>query len=80
MMSDRDAKALEARTLTQERILDALLRALALEQPTLMERVRSILIDTEFTHTGKPGLDDTLHEQIQSRIRAAEQFAAEHGG
>lgn len=79
-MADLDAKALEARTLAQERILDALLRALALEQPALLGRLRSILIDTEFTHAGKPGLADTLHEQIQSRIAAAESFAVDHGG
>lgn len=79
-MANLDAGALEARTLAQERILDALLRALALEQPTLLGRLRTILIDTEFTHVGKPGLEDTLHEQIQSRIAAAEQFAVDHGG
>ena len=79
-MAELDARALEARTLAQERILDALLRALALEQPALLGRVRSILIDTEFTHVGRPGLEDTLHEQIQSRIAAAERFADDHGG
>ena len=79
MISELDAKSLAARTLAQERILDALLRALALEQPSLLERVRSILVDTEFTHAGKPGLDETLHEQIQSRINAAARFAGEHG-
>ena len=79
MMAMRDDKALEARTLAQERILDALLRALALEQPALLERVRTVLADTEFTHAGRPGLDETLHEQIGNRIAAAECFAADHG-
>ena len=79
-MVELDAKAQDARALAQERILDALLRALALEHPSLLERVRSILIDTEFTHAGKPALDDTVHEQIQSRIEAAERFAGKHGG
>lgn len=51
-MSEQSDRALEARTMSLERILDALLRALALEQPTLLERVRSILLDTEFTHAG----------------------------
>ncbi len=78
-MSESDGRAQDARALAQERILDALLRSLALEQPSLLERVRSILIDTEFTHTGKPTPGETVHEQIQNRISAAEQFAAAHG-
>ena len=79
-MSDAASNAQDARALAQERILDALLRALALEQPSLLQRIRSILIDTEFTHSGKPGLGDTVHEQIQSRIAMAERFATEHNG
>ena len=78
-MSNIASNAQDARALAQERILDAPLRALALEQPSLLER-RSVLIDTEFTHSGKPGLGDTVHEQIQSRIAMAEQFATEHNG
>lgn len=69
----------DTRSLAQERILDALLRALALEQPKLLGVVRSVLVDTEFTHPGKPGIDQSVHQQIQSRIRQAEDFAREHG-
>ena len=71
--------ALDARLLAQERIVDALLRALALEQPNLLNTVRSILIDTEFTHSGKPGQEETVHEQIRNRIDRATRFATEHG-
>jgi hypothetical protein len=78
-MSRLEDQAQDSRALAQERILDALLRALAIEQPGLLDRMRSILVDTEFTHTGKPRLDETVHQQIQSRIGHASQFAAAHG-
>jgi hypothetical protein len=70
---------LDARFLAQERIVDALLRALALKQPQLLTAVHNILIDTEFTHTGKPGQDETVHEQIRKRIEQAASFANQHG-
>ena len=69
----------DARFLAQERIVDALLRALAIQQPELLNAVRSILIDTEFTHPGKPGHEETVHQQIKSRLEHAEEFAAAHG-
>jgi hypothetical protein len=71
--------AQDARFLAQERIVDALLRALALRQPELLGEVRSILIDTEFTHSGKPSDDQTVHQQIKSRIDRASNFADAHG-
>ena len=71
--------AQDARFLAQERIVDALLRALALQQPQLLNAVRSILTDTEFTHPGKPGQQETVHEQIKSRLELAAEFAAAHG-
>lgn len=71
--------AQDARFLAQERIVDALLRALAIEQPRLLDAVRSILTDTEFTHSGKPGEQETVHQQIKNRIELAEQFASAHG-
>ncbi|MGH3428614.1 MAG: hypothetical protein ACRDQZ_13775 [Mycobacteriales bacterium] len=69
----------DARFLAQERIVDALLRALALEQPALLASVRSILIDTEFTHAGKPGEEQTVHQQIRARLQLAAAFAHAHG-
>lgn len=72
-------RAEDARFLAQERIVDALLRALAINEPRLLESVRTILIDTEFTHTGKPGTDQTVHQQIQARLSHAREFANEHG-
>jgi len=78
-MSPSMAENTEARFLAQERIVDALLRALALNQPQLLHAVRGILIDTEFTHAGKPGEHETVHEQIRKRIDQAEAFAAQHG-
>ena len=71
--------AQDARFLAQERIVDALLRALAIEQPRLLDAVRSILTDTEFSHVGKPGEQETVHQQIKSRLELAEQFASAHG-
>jgi hypothetical protein len=71
--------ALEARFLAQERIVDALLRALALQQPELLNVVRNILIDTEFTHSGKPEQHQTVHQQIKRRLELASQFASAHG-
>jgi len=71
--------AQDARFLAQERIVDALLRALAMQQPELLKGVRSILIDTEFTHPGKPEQHETVHQQIKSRLDRASEFAALHG-
>jgi len=71
--------AQDARFLAQERIVDALLRALAMQQPDLLNAVRTILIDTEFSHTGKPGEHQTVHQQIKSRLDLASQFADAHG-
>jgi hypothetical protein len=70
---------LDARFLAQERIVDALLRALALRQPHLLNTVRRILVDTEFTHAGKPEQFETVHEQIRRRLDGAAAFAAEQG-
>jgi len=72
-------KAEDARFLAQERIVDALLRALAINEPRLLETVRNILVDTEFTHTGKPDKDQTVHQQIQARLADARDFANSHG-
>lgn len=69
----------DARFLAQERIVDALLRALAMEQPELLNVVRTILVDTEFSHSGKPGEHETVHQQIRSRLERASQFAVAHG-
>ena len=71
--------ALDARFLAQERIVDALLRALAIQQPELLSAVRSILVDTEFSHSGKPGEHETVHQQIKTRLELASQFADAHG-
>ena len=71
--------ALEARFLAQERIVDALLRALAINQPALLQSVRAILVDTEFTHSGKPEQHETVHQQIHKRIDLAAGFATDHG-
>lgn len=71
--------AQDARFLAQERIVDALLRALAIQQPALLKAVRDILIDTEFTHPGKPDEGETVHQQIKGRLDLASQFAAAHG-
>ncbi len=71
--------AQDARFLAQERIVDALLRALAIQQPALLDAVRNILIDTEFTHSGKPEEHETVHQQIKSRLERASRFANAHG-
>jgi hypothetical protein len=71
--------AQDARFLAQERIVDALLRALAIRQPELLDAVRSVLIDTEFTHAGKPDQHETVHQQIKSRLDQASGFASAHG-
>ena len=69
----------DVRALAQERLLDALLRALALEEPRLLQRMRDILTDTEVTHTGKPSDDGTLQQQIRRRLDLASRFAVAHG-
>ncbi|USQ96131.1 hypothetical protein [Caulobacter sp. RL271] len=69
----------DARFLAQERIVDALLRALSIEQPRLLEAIREILVDTEFSHAGKPGVDSTTHQQIKRRLDDAATFARAHG-
>ncbi len=79
MSSTSKDVAQDARFLAQERIVDALLRALAIQQPQLLNAVRNILTDTQFTHPGKPGQQETVHEQIKSRIELAAQFASAHG-
>jgi hypothetical protein len=79
MPSTSNNIAHDARFLAQERIVDALLRALALKQPELLNAVRNILIDTEFTHPGKPGHEETVHQQIKSRLEQAAEFASAHG-
>jgi hypothetical protein len=71
--------ALDARFLAQERIVDALLRALAIREPELLSEVHNILIDTELTHAGKPARDETVHQQITSRLELASSFAVDHG-
>ena len=71
--------AQDARFLAQERIVDALLRALAIQQPALLSAVRDILIDTELSHAGKPSEHETVHQQIKSRLERASQFAKAHG-
>ena len=70
---------LDARFLAQERIVDALLRALALTQPELLNAVRAVLVDTEFTHAGKPEQSETVHQQIRRRLAGASAFAADRG-
>lgn len=79
MPHSKNRTADDARFLAQERIVDALLRALALQQPDLMNALRAILTDTELTHAGKPAEDETVHQQIQSRIEQASRFAQAHG-
>lgn len=79
MSSTSREAAQDARFLAQERIVDALLRALAIQQPELLNVVRTILTDTELTHPGKPEQSDTVHQQIRSRLERASQFAAAHG-
>jgi len=71
--------ASDARFLARERIVDALLRALALRQPDLLEAVRNILLDTELTHTGKPPKGETVHEQIRKRLDLAAEFSKTRG-
>lgn len=78
-MTDSSIKDTDARFLAQERIVDALLRALALRQPDLLSAVRAILTDTELTHSGKPDEHETVHQQIRKRIDLAASFADEHG-
>lgn len=79
MTSASDNTAQDVRFLAQERIVDALLRALALKEPELLQAIRSILTDTEFTHAGKPGEHQTVHEQIRNRLDLASDFANAHG-
>ena len=80
-MSDAPSPAAQdARFLAQERIVDALLRALALDQPQLLSTMRSILVDTQFTHVGKPDEDATVHQQIRNRLAAASEFSGAHRG
>ena len=79
MASASDQTAHDARFLVQERIVDALLRAFALKEPELLTVIRSILIDTEFTHSGKPGEHETVREQIRNRLDLASDFANAHG-
>jgi len=79
MSPPRKEVALDARLLAQERIVDALLRALAIREPELLSEVNSILVDTELTHAGKPARDETVHQQITSRIELASTFAVDHG-
>ena len=67
------------RFLAQERILDALLRTLALEQPGLIGTLKNVLSDTEFTHSGRPDDSHGLHQQIRDRIEGALSFSREHG-
>ena len=76
---DFDTAALDARFLAQERIVDALLRALAIEQPGLLNAMKNILVDTEFTHSGKPQVDQNVNQQIGARIELASRFADAHG-
>jgi hypothetical protein len=71
--------AVDARFLAQERILDALLCALALREPELLNAVRGVLIDTELGHAGKPGQTETVHQQIRKRLDGASDFARAHG-
>ena len=67
------------RILAQERILDALLRTLALEQPRLISTLKGVLSDTEFTHSGRPDESHGLHQQIRDRIEGALKFSHDHG-
>ena len=78
-MQDDGAEEGDVRALAQERLLDALLRALAIEQPSLLSTLRGILVDTEFTHPGKPEVGQSVHHQIRARLGAAAQFASDHG-
>lgn len=78
-MPTRKDIALDARFLAQERIVDALLRALAMREPELLKEVRNILIDTDLTHAGKPGRDETGRQQITGRLELASSFADDHG-
>ena len=79
MTTDSKDIAQDARFLAQERIVDALLRALAIQHPELLDTVRGVLIDTEFTHAGKPEEHETVHQQIKSRLDHASRFASAHG-
>lgn len=78
-MSETGLTYLDARFLAQERIVDALLRALALEQPDLLGALRRVLVDTEFTHSGKPEEAETVYDQIRRRLDGASAFADRPG-
>lgn len=69
----------DARFLAQERITEALLRALALNSPDLRAAVRAILVDTGFGHSGKPDSQETVHQQIRKRLGMAAAVAAAYG-
>ena len=59
--------------------MDALLAALALREPELLDAVRAVLVDTEFSHAGKPEQSETVHQQIRKRLNGASDFARRHG-
>ena len=78
-MQNDEAAINDVRALAQERLFDALLRALAIEQPRLLSTLRDILVDTEFSHPGKPEVGQSVQQQIRARLEGATKFASDHG-
>ena len=77
-MSDVQADPSEVRLLAQERLLDAMLRVLALRDPKFADAVRGVLVDTVQTIDAPPTGSVTLH--VSQRLRAAELFAEAYRG
>ncbi len=78
-MSETYSVPTDARFTAQERILDALLRVLALRDPALLEAVKTVLLDTAFTHPGTPDEAETVQQQVRRRLTEARAFAEAHG-
>ncbi len=77
-MTDVHTDASDVRLLAQERLLDAVLRVLAVRDPKFTDAVRGVLIDTVQTHEVTPTGTVTLH--VSQRLQAAEAFAKAYSG
>jgi hypothetical protein len=77
-MTDVHTDPSDVRLLAQERLLDAVLRVLAVRDPKFTDAVRSVLIDTVQTREVAPTGTVSLH--VSQRLLAAEHFAQAYRG
>jgi hypothetical protein len=79
-MTDVLPEVSDVRLAAQERLLDAVLRVIAVRDPGFTDAVRGVLVDTVQTHSEYSPSGGTVTLHVAQRLRAAEKFAEDYSG